>query len=144
MVLVELVGVLELVTVVVLIEVLVGLVLDFEVELVEVLWVVVELEQSRLASSLRVVAPWPRLLVRVELIVDGRAATWLWNAWAAPRAPPQRPAPTAEETALSLELRLSACGPESSPVPPPQATTKATAKPRLPARNARGLRPIGA
>ncbi len=78
------------------------------------------------------------------MIVEGSAATELWNACAAPRALSQRPALTAEESELSCALRPPACWLESSPVVPPQATTKATAKPRLPARNARGLRPIGA
>ena len=71
---VELVGLVELVTVVVVVELLVELVLVLEDELVLVL--VLELEQLRAARALSVLAPWPRFLVRVELTVDGRAATW--------------------------------------------------------------------
>jgi len=71
---VELVGLLELVTVVVLIELLGGL----ELVRVDALWLVLALElvQLRVASALSVLAPWPRLLASVELIVEGSAATW--------------------------------------------------------------------
>jgi hypothetical protein len=126
----------------VLIELLVELLLGLVEELRLVL--ALETEQLRLASALSVLAPWPRLRARVELTVDGRAATWLWNDAAAPRAVPHCPAVTAEETELSRALRSAACWLESRPAPLPQATTKATANPRLPARNARGFRLIGA
>jgi hypothetical protein len=54
-------------------------------------------------------------------------------SWAAP----QSWEPRADETAFSWALRLELWSPESRPLEPPQATTKATAKPRPPARNAR-------
>jgi hypothetical protein len=63
--------------------------------------VVRALAQSREASSLTVVAPWPRLRTSFGLTLGGRPATSLVNAWAAVRALAQLPAATAEETEFS-------------------------------------------
>lgn len=84
------------------------------------------------------------MLDRVVLTVAGSPATWLLSDSAALRAVGQLPDEMAEEIESSWALRLPACWLESSPVLPPQATTKATAKPRLPAKNARDPRPIRA
>jgi hypothetical protein len=68
---------------------------------------------------------------------EGRAATWFSNSCAALWAALQCPLSTAEEMASSCELSVLDWPEESSPLWPPQATTNATAKPRLPARAAR-------
>jgi hypothetical protein len=77
---------------------------DEEVDFV----VLLELEQSRTASWLIVVAPWPRLRTNVVLTVAGRAATSRLKACAAVRAVPHCPEATAEEIELSWALRLLA------------------------------------
>ncbi len=108
-----------------------------DVLLVVVLLVLLELEQSLDASALTVAAPWPRFSIRVVLTLDPSAPTSFENCCAAPAAPEQSPAEIADEIELSWALRLLAWFEESRPLPPPQATTNAIAKPRLPARNAR-------
>jgi hypothetical protein len=77
------------------------------------------------------------LLTKVVFTDAGSAATSLLNDCAALRAAPHCPDATAEEIEFSWALRLAAWLALSRPFWPPQATTKATAKPRLPARNAR-------
>jgi hypothetical protein len=131
--------------VVVLVDVLeVGVVLVVEVVLVFVVGVVevvVELElelwQSTAASWLTVEAPWARFWASVVLTVVGRLATEFANERAAASAPPHCPEATAEESVFSLLFRSAAWFADSSPLPPPQATTNDTAKPSPPARNAR-------
>jgi hypothetical protein len=83
------------------VDVVVGVLMVVEVEEGVELEVLLELAQSRAASWLIVVAPWPRLRTSVVLTLEGRAATSLLKAWAAVRALPQLPAATAEETELS-------------------------------------------
>jgi cytochrome c biogenesis protein CcdA len=120
----------------------VGVVLVVEVVLVFVVGVVevvVELElwQSTAASWLTVEAPWARFWASVVLTVVGRLATEFANERAAASAPPHCPEATAEESVFSLLFRSAAWFADSSPLPPPQATTNDTAKPSPPARNAR-------
>jgi hypothetical protein len=124
------------------VDVVLGVLVVLEVEEEVELDVLLELAQSRAASWLIVVAPCPRLRTSVVLTLAGRAATSLLNACAAVRALPQLPADTADETEFSWALRLLAWLESSSPFWPPQATTKATAKPRPPAKNAREPWPI--
>ena len=128
--------------VVVLVEVLVDvllLVLVLVVGVVELLVEELELElwQSSAASWLTVVAPCARFWASVVLTVEGRLATEFENERAAAWAPLHWNEATAEERVFSWLLRSAAWFPDSSPLPPPQATTNDTAKPSPPARNAR-------
>lgn len=119
----------------------VGLLLELELD--ELGLEVVELDgvevgvQSRAASAPTVAAPCPRFCRRVVFTVEGRLATALLSEVAASWAAPQSCEPKADETEFSWALRLELWSPVSRPLEPPQATTKATAKPRPPARNAR-------
>jgi hypothetical protein len=123
----------------VLVDVLVVVVVDFVVGVVEVVLVELELElwQSRTASWPTVVAPWRRFSASVVLTVDGRLATESANEWAADWALAHCREATAEESVSSWLLRSAAWFEDSSPLPPPQATTNATAKPSPPATNDR-------
>ncbi len=110
-----------------------------EVELVLAVEVVVEaVAQSWAASAPTVLAPWLRSARSVPLRVAGRFDTSLLSVLAALAAAPQLRAPTAEETLPRSLSRLLAWLPESRPAPPPQATRRETARPRPPARRARG------
>jgi hypothetical protein len=131
-----------LVGVVVLVEVLVEA--DVEVELVVEEVVGVEPVdavcgwQSLWASWAIVLAPWLRLLRRVELTVAGRVWTSPERTALALTAAPQLPDWTADETASAWLLKALDWSPESRPEPPPQATTNDAANPSPPARMARG------
>jgi hypothetical protein len=115
--------------------VLVAAVEDDVVELLELL-------QSRAASSLTVLAPWLRFCDRVVLIVEGRLVTALVSAADALLACAQLWASTACETESSWLVRLLFWSAESSPFVLPQATANAAANPRPPARNAREPKPM--
>jgi hypothetical protein len=131
------------------VEVLVDVLVEVDVELdVELLLVVVlavvlvvVLEvvwQSCAASAATVLAPWSRLRRSVGLRVACRFATSLPKPATALLAAPHCPESTADETASSRLLRFEDSPPVSRFAPPPQATRKATANPRPPARSARG------
>ena len=76
------------------------------------------------------------------MIVEGRLATEAENERAAAAAAPHRPEVTAAESVFSWLFRSAAWFADSSPLPPPQATTNDTAKPSPPARNARDPEPM--
>jgi hypothetical protein len=113
-----------------------------ELVVVDELEVLDELEQSWTASCLIVTAPSPRFCTNLGLTEGGSDPTLLLNASAALVAARQLPELTAAEAASSWLERVLLCSPESRPPEPPQATTKAAAKPRPPARNARERKPI--
>lgn len=144
----EVVGFVAVLLVVVLLEVelgvdvVLGVLTVVEVDEEVDLEVLVELAQSRAASWPTVLAPWPRLRISVVLTVAGRPATSLFSASEAVRAVAQLPDATADEIEFSWALSWLLWLESSSPFWPPQATTKATAKPRPPARNAREPLPI--
>jgi hypothetical protein len=77
------------------------------------------------------------------LTVEGRFATALFSEVAAFAAAPHWCEVSATEIDCSWPLRLLLWSADSRPLPPPQATTKAAANPRPPARNAREPKPIG-
>lgn len=85
----------------VLVEVLVGVLVEVVVDVDVVLVDVLELLQSRAASSATVLAPWLRFCDRVVLIVDGRLVTALVSAAAALLACAHWWAATAAETEFS-------------------------------------------
>jgi hypothetical protein len=125
-------------------EVVVVVVEEEELVVVEVLVELLELLQSRAASSLTVLAPWLRFCDRVVLTVDGRLVTALVSAAEALLAWAQLWASTAWETESSWLFMLLLCSAESSPLVLPQATANAAANPRPPARNAREPKPMRA
>jgi hypothetical protein len=90
------------------------------------------------ASCPMVETPWVRLLRSVELTEGGRFTTAFASPLVAFETSPQFPWAIAEETASSWLLRVEPWSAESSPEPPPQATTIEAAKPSTPARTARG------
>jgi hypothetical protein len=104
--------------------------------------VVVVLLQALAASWLTVLAAWLRFCERVVLTEAGRLVTALVRAAEALLAWPQLWALIALETESSWLLRLLAWSDESRPLLLPQATAKAAANPRPPARNAREPKPI--
>jgi hypothetical protein len=127
------------------VEDVVGVELEDVLELLLEELVVVGVEvavQSRPASAPTVAAPCPRFCSRVVFTVEGRLATALLSEVAASWAAAQSWEPRADETASSWAFRLELWSPESRPLDPPQATAKATANPRPPARNARERNPI--
>jgi len=94
--------------------------------------------QSCAASSPIVLAPWLRSAWSWALTDRGKFATSLLKVVAALAASAQSPAATADETEFRSPLKLFAWSAESRPEPPPQAASRAMAKPRTPARIARG------
>ena len=124
--------------------VLVEVVVVGELEVVEVLLVVLDAVvgvQSD-TSWLIVEAPWPRLDSNVRLTDDGRSATALLSAVAALEAWEHWWERSADEMVFSWADRVEDWSDESSPLELPQATAKAAANPRPPARNAREPMPI--
>jgi hypothetical protein len=138
------VGVVGVVVVMVVVVVVVGDCVVVSVVLLVGLVVAPEvvLAQSLAASSETVDAPCPRFWIRVVSTLRGNPAIWLENRCAADAAAPQSPEETADEIESSSALSRLASPDESRPLVPPHATTKAAAKPRLPARSTRAPDPI--
>jgi hypothetical protein len=128
-------GVLVCVTVVVVVEADV-VVVELELEELE------DEEQSLAASCLSLTAPSPRLWTSLLLTGEVRLPTAEVNLLAALFAAAQLPELTAADTASSWLARVLLWSPESRSFEPPQATAKAAANPRPPARNARERNPI--
>jgi hypothetical protein len=93
--------------------------------------------QSLTASRAIVLAPWVRFRRSVGLTVAGSVCTSRFSAALAFAAAPQLPEETAELISSAWPLSAIDWSPESSPEPPPQATTNEAAKPSPPARIAR-------